>query len=294
MPEGAPALNLATRPQLLFLAFGDRDNLRLAPLAAVVNGTIGAIGLTQRGWKLLDSIYFQPGTKYAVYHDNIEAGEVTVVRGMWSGGPTPLFPLAGCKTLKPLASAKITFKQEVSDPYIELVASTSRPAARAPYAGKLPTEAEVANVGRAFGHAVGRDAQMDTAALDSLDFHARLLVAGATADPTLLISFIDPSSGNVGAGAGRTMHLFALGERAGAGYAPSYRHAVTGNAREVEFQRMVDHLDVTGDGVDELVLEAWRYGAENESVVLSFANGQWREAMRVKQSWCLDPAKSRK
>jgi hypothetical protein len=293
-PAGAPALDLAARPQLLFQLYGDRDDLRLAPLVAVQNGTMKPIGLTRRGWKLLDSLYFAPGTKYPVYHDDVEAGEVLITRGMWTGGQGSPSPSAGCQSPRPLAAVKLTLRQPRAEPYVEMVASTTPLAAHPRFQGKLLTEAEVTKIGRAFGHEVGKKAGLDTAELDSLDFHARLLITGAAAEPTLLVSFIDPSSGNLGPGAGRTMHVFALGEPTGGSYTPSYRHAVTGSARTVEFQRIVDHLDVNGDGVDELIVEAWRYGADNDLVVLAFKDGEWRETLRVNQGWCLDPVKSKK
>jgi hypothetical protein len=293
-PAGAPALDVAAKPQLLFQVFGDRDELRLVPLAAVENGAIHPIGLTQRGWRLLDSLYFAPGARYPVYHDDVQAGEVVVSRGMWTDGAAPLYPLAGCSALKPLASAKIVFRQPRTDPYVELVASTAPLPAHPAFKGKLLTEAEIAKVGRAFGHEVGKQAGLEPAELDSLDFHARLLITGASREPTLLVSFLDPNAGDLGPGAGHTTHIFALGEMSGGTYVPVYRHAVSGNARSVEFQRIVDHVDVNGDGVDELIVESWRYGAQNELMVLSFSGGQWRETTRVKQSWCLDPPKPAK
>jgi hypothetical protein len=293
-PEGAPALDITVKPQLLFQVFGDRADLRVVPLAAVVKGVVKPIGLTERGWRLLDSLYFAPGARYTVYHEDAEVGEVVVTRGMWTGGATPLYPLAGCSALKPLAAATIAFKQPRPDPYVELIASSVPLAPHVPYKGTLLTEAEIAKLGRAFGHEVGKQAGIQASELDSLDFHARLLVTGATSEPTLLVSFIDPNAGDLGPGAGHATHLFALGEKSGSAYAPAYRHAVSGNAREVEFQRLVDHLDVSGSGVAQLILESWRYGAENETVVLSFRGDAWRETMRVKQSWCLDPLQTRK
>jgi hypothetical protein len=293
-PDGAPALDISAKPHLLFQVFGDRADLRVVPLAAVLKGVARPIGLTARGWRLLDSLYFAPGARYPVYHEDAEVGEVIITRGMWTGGATPLYPLAGCSALKPLAAAKITFKQARNDPYVELIASSVPLAPHIAYKGTLLTEAEIAKLGRAFGHDVGKQAGIRASELDSLDFHARLLVTGATGEPTLLVSFIDPNAGDLGPGAGHATHVFALGEKTGNAYAPVYRHAVSGSAREVEFQRLVDHLDVNGSGVAQLILEAWRYGAENETVVLSFRGDAWRETMRAKQSWCLDPPLAKK
>ena len=287
-PVGVPALDLSTKPLLFFQVFGERDDPRLLPLFAVVNGAIRPIGLTPRGWKQLDSIYFAAGTRYGIYRDDIEFGEVEV------SADRPNVPLPGCRLLKPIAAAKLTFKETRSDQNVEFIAASAPLAKHAPFTGKLPTEAELAKLGRAFGHAIGNQAGMDESELDSLDFHARMIVTGATSEPTLLVSFIDPGAGDLGPGAGHTAHLFALGDKTGADYDPTYRHVVSGDAKRVEFQRVVDHLDVDGDGIDEIILEAWRYGAENDLVVLSFKAGQWHEAMRVKQSWCLDPPKDKK
>lgn len=286
-PVGAPALDLSSRPQLLFQVFGEREDPRLLPLAAIVNGVIKPIGLTLRGWKQLDSIYFAAGEKYSIYRDDIEFGDVVV------SADRPRVPLPGCKSLKPIAAAKLTFKEPRSDQTVEFIASTAPLATHAPFKGTLPTEAELGKLGRAFGHEIGKKAAMDDAELDSLDFHARMIVTGATSEPTMLVSFIDPGAGDLGPGTGHTSHLFALGDKAGTAYEPTYRHAVSGDAKAVEFQRIVDHLDVNGDGIDEIILEAWRYGAENDLVVLSFKVGQWHETLRVRASWCLDPPKAR-
>jgi hypothetical protein len=287
-PVGAPALDLAGKPQLLFQVFGDRELPRLLPIAAVVNGVIRPIGLTQRGWKELDSVYFAAGAKYAIYHDNVEIGDVEV------SGERPPTALPGCTALKPIAAAKLSFRESHPDPTVEFIASSTPLARHAPYKGRLPTEAEIAKLGRTLGHEVGKQAAMDAAELDSLDFHTRMLVTGASSEPTLLVSFIDPNGGDRGPGLGNTSQLFVLADKSGAAYEPTYRHSVSGDAKTVEFQRVVDHLDIDGDGIDEIMLEAWRYAAEPDLMVLAFRAGRWHEALRVQQSWCLDPPKVRK
>ena len=44
-------------------------------------------------------------------------------------------------------------------------------------------------------------------------------------------------------------------------------------------------------GVDEVVLEAWKYAQTPELVVLRRAAARWTEAFRVSENWCLDPPK---
>ena len=293
VPAGAPALDIASRPQIVFQVFGDRAALRVVPLAAVANGAFKPIGLTSRGWHLLDSLYFQPGTKYPVYHDDLNIGELTISRGMWTAGAPPLNPIAGCTAPRPMAAATIAGPSSKTEPYLELLASSAPFATHAPTKAKLPTEAEIAALGRTIGHEIGKGARIEPSELDSLDFHARMIVTGASAEPTLLVSFIDPNSGDLGPGTGHTTHVFALAEKSGTTWTPAFRHAVSGNARAVEYLRMVDHADINADGVDELLLESWRYGAGTEIVALSWRGNEWRETMRSPQSWCLDPVKKK-
>jgi hypothetical protein len=118
-----------------------------------------------------------------------------------------------------------------------------------------------------------------------------MIVTGARKDPTLMVSFIDQQAGDVAPGVGHTSHIFALFDKIDTGYVATYRHVKSGDARGVEFQRLLDHVDVDGDGVDEIILESWHYASKNDLVVLTFKADQWHEAVRAKQDWCLDPAK---
>jgi hypothetical protein len=55
---------------------------------------------------------------------------------------------------------------------------------------------------------------------------------------------------------------------------------------------LIDHADITGDGVDELLLEGWRNGGDSYLLFLRFTNGKWSEMARGGTSWCADPKKN--
>ena len=55
------------------------------------------------------------------------------------------------------------------------------------------------------------------------------------------------------------------------------RQAPSGTA---EFRRYIDHLDINGDGIDEIVLEGWQFAGETYVSVLGYANGEWSEVFR--------------
>ena len=66
-------------------------------------------------------------------------------------------------------------------------------------------------------------------------------------------------------------------------------HSVKDSAPE--FRRLIDHVDLTGDGVDELVLEGWRAGSDTYLVIMKYEGRRWREVARGGTSWCADAAK---
>jgi hypothetical protein len=285
VPEGIAALDLAAKPQILFQIFGDPDSPHMMPIAAVMNGAIKPIGLTQAGWKSLDSQYMAAGTKYPFYMEGGEPGELTIVRDT-------AYSLPGCGAVKPMSLVQLAFKKPRENPTVEFVASSGPLAPPRPEPPRMMTSAEIAQLARSIGHAAGKRANLSAAELDSLDFHARMIPTGSSKAPTLLISFIDPNSGTARGGSS-TGHVFALADSGANGYELTYSHAVKGNAKSIEFQRLVNHVDFDGDGADEIIVEAWKYGSDNDLVVLSFKGGRWQEVLRVKQDWCLDTPKAK-
>ena len=107
--------------------------------------------------------------------------------------------------------------------------------------------------------------------------------AGATRAPTLIASFMERGGGIQG----RPRHLFVLADSTAAGYTPTFVHSADDSIPE--FRRYIDHADITGDGVDELLLEGWENGGDSFLLFLRFTNGRWREMARGESSWCADP-----
>jgi hypothetical protein len=291
LPLGAAALDLSTKPRILFQVFGDVSAPLIMPLATVSEGSIQPIGLTRSGWREFDSVYFAPGSKYGVYQGENARGSATVSRGMWVEGDTALYSLPGCQNVRPLGAVTLDIQRRESEPTVEFIAMSYTPAPRPAGSRPFPPSATIAKLGREHGLALGIANQMDKEELDSLDFIARMIRTGARPDPTLLVSFIDQQAGDVAPGVGHSSHLLALFDKTDTGYVSTYRHVQSGEAKTVEFQRMIDNLDVDGDGVDEMILESWHYGGGNELVVLGFKGGQWHEVLRASSKWCLDTAK---
>lgn len=292
LPVGAQPFDLDKPSPLIFQVFGEATAPKIMAIATVQGGAIRPIGLTRDGWRRFDSTYFSPGAKYTIYVDDAPDGTATVTRGMWAGGDTALYPLPGCRDLRPLGAVAIQLDRPSTDPSVEFIATQLPLIPHPGSATPFPPSATIAALGRSKGVALGIANEMDKEELDSLDFIARMIRTGARPDPTLLVSFIDQQAGDIAPGVGHTSHILALFDKLDTGYVATYRHVKSGDAKTVEFQRVLDHLDVDGDGVDEIVAEAWHYGGTNDLVVLGFKAGQWHELLRTPSSWCLDPPKT--
>lgn len=289
-PEIAPgeALNLAARPDILFQVFGEKEDPRMIPIAAIEDGQLKTISLSSTGWHQFDAMYLRRGKAYKLYQDGRVRGAVTVRQGMWERPENPLYELPGCQGLTPLASVSVTGLTKSSYTVEALAASFDRTASRPP---KPLPNAELAKTGRQIAIEAGAPESVDARMLDALDFRAVAINTGATSSPTIVASYLDPTASEAGSATANTVHLFVIADRDVDGYAPTMSHVVNGPIAGALYRRFFDHLDLTGDGIDEIVAEEWRIGQESSLLVLAWKNGRWREIFRGRSSWCLDEVK---
>jgi hypothetical protein len=271
-----PQTSLAGKPTVLFQLFGDPADPRLLPVAMMGHGRLTPITLDADGWHTFDNLYFKPGTRMTVYHDGAPMTIAVVQRGMWTGG-SALYKLPGCRAPRPMAAVKLDSVPEdmtsldligTSDP----VPATSRPAL---------TQADQDSA-RSLAERVARRAALMPGARAEMDLGVMAMQTGVTAMPTLVVTFMEkPSSAGL-----RPRQVFALADSASASYGITFFHAPRDSTPE--FRRLVDHLDVTGDGVDEVVLEGWKPGSDSYPIVLKFIAGGWHELARGAGTWCAD------
>jgi hypothetical protein len=237
------------------------------------------VALDGDGWRNFDKLYFSEGAEMSVYQKGAPIGTATVKRGMW-GGQSPLYKLPGCKSPRPLAAVSLNAKAE-GEVMIELFA-TSDPLL-APPQRPVVTKADLDSA-TAFGAIAAHREGLTDKARAELDEVLKVIPTGATQHPTLVASYLEKGSGLTG----RPRHVFAIGDfvEAQNGYATTFTHVPGDSARE--FRRYLDHLDLTGDGVDEIILEGWQKEGDSYLVILRYQNGRWRETMRTQTSWCDD------
>ena len=282
----AELLDLTRKPDILFQVFGERDDPRMIPVAAIEGGALKQIVLTAAGWKQFDAIYTRSGATYTLYRGGRSIGTVFVRQGMWEKPKAPLYNLPNCELLTPLASvtlessAKIGFTVE----FLASGARLGRGAARPPM-----SDGEAETIARGVARSAASGAGIAPSALDRLAFKGTAVAAGVSAAPTVVGAFLDARGDERGASEGTTTHVFVVADRVESGaYQATYVHAASGSASSTEYRRYVDHLDVDRDGMDELVLEGWRFGGETFLAVLRHQSGRWVEAFRSRPSWCLD------
>ena len=277
-----PQTSLTNKPRTLFFLFGDKSDPRVLPLATLADGKIKPIVLDAAGWHKFDELYFTAGARLPLLEGGISVGDAVVRRGMWDG-KDPLYKLPGCKALRPLGAVTLSGNPTsavmlellaLSDP---LPATPTRPAA---------TKADYDSAA-ALAVRIGQHEGLTNAARSELNQVLTVLPTGTTSRPTLLGSYMERGSGVNG----KPRHVFILGDYSDStrSYVQSFVHVPGDTARE--FRRLIDHADLTGDGVDEIVLEGWRNGGDSYLVFMQYRIGRWREVARGATSWCADSAK---
>ena len=288
-PRIAPGeeLNLASNPVILFQVFGETNDARMVPVAVISGGKLKTINLTPENWRAFDAQYLRPGKSYGIYQDGHTIGTADVRQGMWERAGQALYALPGCKALTPLAAVRTNVQHMRTDFTLEMLASNGDlGVARPPQ--PMPA-AEIARIARAVAAEVAKTSGIPPASLDSLDFHAVAFPSGVAKTNTIVASFIDPSAEAAASANAKTTHLFLVADRDDAGlWHATFIHKVDGPLTAAAFRRYFEHLDLTGDGVDEILLEGWQFGGDTFLTVLGWKNGKWSEIYRARSNWCLD------
>ncbi|MFL5617552.1 MAG: hypothetical protein ACJ79A_04055 [Gemmatimonadaceae bacterium] len=274
--------SLANKPNIVFLLFGDHADPRVLPVATTIEGQVAPVSLDAQGWRDFDHIYFRPGTPLSLYRDGRPDGEGKIRRGMWDASG-PLYKLPRCRSVKPLA-ALVPRTLESGEVMLERIA-TSDPLAPAPDRGPIPPSA--IETARAIAFKVSQHEGITRNARAGLDLAVFAVRTGATPAPTLVASYMERGGGIQG----HPRHLFILADSTVGGFTPTFVHSADDSLPE--FRRYIDHADITGDGVDELLLEGWQNGGDSFLLFLRYTNGKWREMARGETSWCADPKRKR-
>jgi hypothetical protein len=278
-PADQQQLSMTGKPNVLFLLFGDKNDPRLLPIATVDNGKVQALTLGSSAWRDFDSLYFAAGEHIPLYEHGARLGDAIVRRGMWEGKDA-LYKLPGCRALRPMAAVTLSGKP-VSAVMLELLAtSDSLLTSKSP----MPITKADEDSAAAMLVRVGQHEGLTESARSELDVQTMALPTGATSHPTLIGAYMERGSGVNG----KPRHLFAIADYSDSAkaYVQSFLHVPGDSLRE--FRRLIDHVDLTEDGVDEIVLEGWRIGSDSYLVILRFTNGRWHEVARGATSWCAD------
>ncbi len=283
-------LDLRKHPPILFEVFGERDDPRMVPLASLDNGKLRPIRLSPGGWRTFDRLYHRPGAAYTVYQDGRPVGQATVKQGMWSRPEAPLYTLPNCQSLIPLAAVSIDANVKAGITVEFLATSVDLPPA---HESSPLTTSEMVTLARDVGAKVAEKAHIPRARLDSLDFRALAVNTGATADPTLIVSYIDPNAEEAASRGDKTSYLFAIADKIAGDYTPTFAATVNGSAAKALYRRYVDHIDIDGNGVDAIVLEGWQYGGDTYPMIMRYKDGRWVEIFRGTTNWCLEQGTGR-
>jgi len=268
--------SIAGKPTVLFQLFGDPADPRLLPVAVMGHGRLTPITLDADGWRTFDRLYFKAGSRVTIYRGGTPLTAAVVRRGMWNGGP-PLYRLRRCRAPIPMAAATLD-PVPADKASIDLI-GTSDPL---PAVARDSLTAADRDSARSLADRVAARAGLTPAMRAEMDLSTTAFRTGASSRPTLMASFMEkPTAAGL-----RPRQVFALSDSTAGGYGVTFFHAPKDSVPE--FRRLVDHVDLTGDGVDEVVLEGWKSGSDSYPIVLKFVNGSWHELARGASSWCTD------
>ncbi len=283
-PEAGEAkqTSLAGKPRALLFMFGDRADPRVLPVATLSGGEVNQITLDSSGWRNFDHIYFSAGARLTAYSGGSAIGDAVVRRGMWEGSDA-LYKLPRCRSLRPLAAANVD-GVPANVVMLELLATSDPLPVAPPHPAQVPADIDSA---RALAIRVSQHEGLTNSARSELDEVLNSFYTGVSAHPTVTGSYLERGSGLNG----KPRHVFVIGDYVDAahGYVQTFAHVPRDTARE--YRRLIDHLDLTGDGVDEIVLEGWHTGSDSYLVFLQYHDGHWREIARSATSWCADRKK---
>jgi hypothetical protein len=162
-----------------------------------------------------------------------------------------------------------------------------------PRIGAMLSQDSVNRIARAVSRDVAKSVGIKPEKLDSLDFRAMAFYTGDGPAPTIIASYIDATASHPTSVATRTTHLVVIADRDSTGaYHPTFSHRINGPLAAAAFRRYFDHLDIDGDGVDEIVLQGWQFGGDTFLSVLGWREHKWQEIYRTRANWCLDERKS--
>jgi hypothetical protein len=200
---------------------------------------------------------------------------------MWEGNE-PLYKLPGCRALRPLAAAVLANAPE-GLVTMELLATSDPLPAGAARLHATPANLDSA---RAVSARVAQREGFSASERAQLELMVNAIQTGASSMPTLVGSYMERGAGT--APGGRQIFMLADSSAAG-GYAASYVQSTADSV--AEYRRFIDHVDLTGDGVDEIVLEGWRARGDSFLVIMKYGGGKWHEIARGANNWCADPPK---
>ncbi|HUF26909.1 MAG TPA: hypothetical protein VMM18_08015 [Gemmatimonadaceae bacterium] len=285
-PPASERLDLSTSPEILFQVFGERDDARMIPIAVIDGGRLKPIVLAASGWRQFDAMYGKAGTSYTLYRDGRAAGTAVVRQGMWEKPDQPLYSLPNCQVMIPLSRVRVDTRMRLGFT-IEALASNASLGRRA--SDPTLSAAQVDQLARQVGQTAAQQGRIAAGVLAGLNLNARAIETRSAGPPVVIASFTDPKADERAASGGNTANIFAIAERGEDGsYQIAFSHVVSGSAADAEYRRFIDHLDIDGDGTDEIVLEGWDARGSSFLSVIRAANGRWSEMYRSRTHWCLD------
>lgn len=233
---------LAQSPTLLLRAVRTGGGAQAVPIASVGTRGVRALSLTGRGWRALDVQMLYAGRSFVPYRGSVPLSPVTSQRGMWEGPPLDSVP--GCRLLHPAAAVPVPEG-------VDLFTSGATPLR---VSSNRLGDGELQAVLNVVATLVAPTAGVSLSQMAKYRRTVAVVGTGATASPTIVVSFEDPEELPDSATrlAERPRQLILVLDKGVYGYRPSLTLKDVTPARMAPRRRFLGALDADGDGKSEL------------------------------------------
>ncbi len=271
----ADTLLLRGQPPILFRVVpAGSDGARVFPIAAGTRDGVQMLRFSDRAWREFDRDVLRSGKTLPLVHQGRTAGELRIVRGMWDPPSRPLDDFPGCPIVIP---GGIGLYQGTAEHEVGVL----RPVA------PVPGEVERANTAQALANIATLVAPTKGIKVHELAGYRRQVVTvpnRETGHEAVVAIYEDeaPRTDTTS----RPVQFLVILDKSPYGYRPSFIFATRGAATDQPPWRLLDWVDLTGDGTPELVFGLALRDAVLSTVVVGYARGEWRELMRRGEGRC--------
>ncbi len=271
----ADTLLMKSEPPLLFRVVPtENGGARIFPIAAGTGSGVQMLRLSDRAWREFDVAYFRSGKSIPIVREGRRAGELRILRGMWDPTVQASEAFEGCAIVIPAA---IGLYSGGDNGELAVI----RPDSLVRGVQPANVEQAIANINTLVAPSQG----ISMTELANYRRRAFSVPNRETGFESVVAIYDDPATLPPEKRT-RPRQLIVVLDKSPYGYRPSFTFATKAGPTDEPAWRLLDWVDLTGDGTPELVFGLDMPEAKLSTIVVGYSAGEWRELMRRGEGRC--------